>query len=125
MDTQSPPPAPGPSALQDACAHLDAAAQQLTTLAGGDPFASAWLLAGHVHLLQAGIHPGVRALPHPGDPLGPLGHLDRALGLLDAIPRRQAPHDLMVWTQRLAELRPAIRELTGTTSTDRLTQQRP
>lgn len=125
MDPDNAPPVSKATTLQQACAHLDAASQQLVAVAGDDPFAPASLLAAHVSLLQAGIHPGIRALPHPSDPLSALGHVDHALRLLDAIAWPGAPTALIVWTQRLAELRPAISDLTADTGPDALTQQRP
>lgn len=101
-------PQPQTGVVELACAHLDAAAQQLTTNATADPFTGTNALAGQVSLVRGGIHPGIRATPDPGDRVDALGHLDAALVLLDTVPHGDAPADLMLWTARLAQLRPAV-----------------
>ncbi len=94
--------------LVRACAHLDAAAAQLTAEAGNAPFATRRLVAGQLSLLRGGLHPGIRAVPDATDTRGPLEHVAAALALLDAIPRADAPADLLVWISRLAALEPAV-----------------
>jgi hypothetical protein len=95
--------------LEQACAHLNVAATQIRATAGDDPFAPARSMAAQLSLLCGGLYAGIHALPDPADSQGPLEHLNTALELLDAIPRQQAPPDLMVWTLRLAQLRRVVR----------------
>ena len=99
--------------LVRACAHLDAAAAQLTAEAANDPFATRRLVAGQLSLLRGGLHPGIRATPDAADTGGPFEHVAAALALLDAIPRADAPADLVVWVSRLAALQPAVSAATA------------
>jgi hypothetical protein len=92
-------------AVVQACVHIDAAARQLEAAANGDVFSSLLGLAGLLALIRGGINPTLRAMVDPGDSLGPIAHLDRALFLLDSAHPSIAPADLLVWTLRLADLR--------------------
>ncbi|MHB8273639.1 MAG: hypothetical protein ACYDC9_02550 [Dermatophilaceae bacterium] len=97
-----------PDAVVQACVHIDAAARQLEAAANGDVFSSLLGLAGLLALIRGGINPTLRAVVDPGDRLGPIAHVDRALFLLDSAHPSIAPADLLVWTLRLADLRDAL-----------------
>ncbi|NMM24012.1 MAG: hypothetical protein HHJ11_11015 [Phycicoccus sp.] len=95
-------------AVVQACVHIDAAARQLEAAANGDVFSSLLGLAGLLTLIRGGINPTLRAVVNPGDRLGPIAHVDRALFLLDSAHPSIAPADLLVWNLRLADLRDAL-----------------
>ncbi|WP_152186119.1 hypothetical protein [Segeticoccus rhizosphaerae] len=97
-----------------ACVHLDAAAAQLDATVGDDPFDTARFLAAQLRLLSGGLHPGIRAIPDPADPSGPLEHLEAALDLLGAIRPGHAADDPTRWMQHLVDLRPAVVAATDT-----------
>jgi hypothetical protein len=97
-----------------ACVHLDAAATQLDATADDDPFSATRSLAGQLRLLSSALHPGIRAIPDPADPSGPLEHLNAALDLLDAIPPGHTADDPTRWMQHLVDLRPAVMAATHT-----------
>ena len=59
-------------------------------------------------MIRGGINPTPRAVVDPGDRLGPIAHVDRALFLLEGAHPSIAPADLLVWTLRLADLRDAL-----------------
>ena len=97
-----------PDAVVAACVHIDAAARQLEAAANGDVFSSLLSLAGRLALIRGGIDPTIRAAGDPIDRLGPIAHVDRALFLLEGAHPSIAPADLLVWTQRLADLRDTL-----------------
>ena len=114
--TEHPTPTPSsatsranePDAVVQACVHIDAAARQLEAAANGDVFSSLLGPAGLLALIRGGINPTLRAVVDPGDSLGPIAHVDRALFLLDSAHPSNTPADLLVWTLRLADLRDAL-----------------
>ena len=97
-----------PDAVVQACLHIDAAAGQLEAAANGDVFSSLLGPAGLLALIRGGINPTLRAVADPGDRLGPIAHVDRALFLSEGAHPSITPADLLVWTQRLADLRDAL-----------------
>ena len=88
-----------------ACVHIDAAARQLETAAGGDVFSPLLGLAGQLALIRGGIDPANRAAVDPNDRLRPVAHVDLALSMLDGVKPSAGPADLLVWTLHLADLR--------------------
>ena len=98
----------GQDAVVQACVHIDAAARQLETAAGPDVFSALLDLAGQLAMIRGGIDPTIRAAADPNDHLGPIGHVDHALSLLDSTHPSIAPADLLVWTQRLVVFRDAL-----------------
>ena len=93
--------------LTRACVHIDAAARQLETAAGGDAFSPLLVPAGQLALIRGGIDPTIRAAVDPNDRLEFMAHVDHALSLLDSVPA--GPPDLLVWTLRLHDLRDALK----------------
>ena len=91
--------------LTRACVHIDAAARQLETAAGGDAFSPLLVPAGQLALIRGGINPTIRAAADPNDHLEFIAHVDHALTLLDNVPASECPPDLLVWTLRLHHLR--------------------
>ena len=91
--------------LTRACVHIDAAARQLETAAGGDAFSPLLVPAGQLALIRGGINPTIRAAVDPNDHLEFIAHVDHALTLLDNVPASDGPPDLLVWTLRLHDLR--------------------
>lgn len=115
--TDTEPPA---SLLQEACVHLDIAAQQL--VADQDAFSPNITMAGQLRLLRAGIQPGSRAVLEANDRDGALDHLDHALALLHILTGQDAAADLHVWTVLLTQLRPAVEAATRTDDAPRPNQ---
>jgi hypothetical protein len=101
-------PAAGLDTVTQACVHIDAAARQLEAAAGGDVFSALLGPAGQLALIRGGIDPTIRAALDPIDRLGPMAHMNLALSLLDSVPASAGPADLLVWAQRLADLRDAL-----------------
>ena len=97
-----------PDAVMAACVHIDAAARQLETEANGDVFSCLHGPAGLLALIRGGINATIRAAADPNDHLGSIAHVDRALFLLEGAHPSIAPADLLVWTQRLADLRDTL-----------------
>jgi len=91
-----------------ACVHIDAAAHQLETAAGGDVFSPLLGPASQLALIRGGIDPTIRAAIDPDDRLEFIAHVDHALSLLDAVPASEGPPGLLVWTQRLHDKRDAL-----------------
>jgi hypothetical protein len=109
--TDNPSPSCGTSGttcedpVTQACVHIDAAARQLETAAGGDVFSPLLGLAGQLALIRGGIDPANRAAVDPNDRLRPVAHVDLALSMLDGVKPSAGPADLLVWTLHLADLR--------------------
>ena len=101
-------PADSIHAVARACVHLDAAAHQLETAAGDDVFSPLLGPASQLALIRGGIDPTIRAATDPGDRLDFIAHVDRALSLLDRVPASEAPPGLIVWAQRLHDMRDAL-----------------
>lgn len=98
----------GADAVTQACVNIDAAARQLQAAAGDDVFSALLGLAGQLTLIRGGLDPTVRAAADPNDHLIPIAHVDRALSLLGSVPPSAGPADLLVWTQRLQDLRDTL-----------------
>lgn len=103
--TPGTPPTVDVDTVTQACVHIDAAANQLETAARGDVFSALHGPAGQLALIRGGVDPTIRAATDPHDRLEFMAHVDRALSLLDAVPASAGPPDLLVWTQRLHDLR--------------------
>ena len=87
--------------LDAATAHLDAAAD----LAGRGPAPRAAAIAALIHLLRAGISPGLPHDDHPRDTTESVhDHLQAALAHLDKVDALDGPPDLPAWAWHVEEL---------------------
>ena len=98
----------GEDLVTQACVHIDAAVRQVEAAADDDVFSPLLGLAGLLSLIRGGLDPSIRAAADLDDPLLPMGHVDRALSLLDGIPPSAGPADLLVWSLRLQDLHDAL-----------------
>ena len=109
------PTAPTTSVLDQAAAHLAAAAKLLEVQDLSEQiFSPARGLAAQLVLIGAGISPGIGAPTGNFAPLTTVvAHVDYALNLLDSVAAGNTPADLLVWSLRLHELRPRVLTVTA------------
>ena len=94
-----------PQLLDLAAEHLSAAARNAEANARGD-LTSPWhSLAGQIRLIAGGVSPVCDNDQITPRPFGVQDHLDAALRVLDSIPPRLGPPDLVVWAWRVGDLR--------------------